>query len=101
MLPAFLPAECVLVYAGSVNGERPLPPCPPSMLVAIAFHNSLRTRSLLSFIAVVLQIPTGFGLRWILDNQKWNRRKRGLIGLTVVAVPLATAWIWEIVSRHQ
>lgn len=54
MVPAFLPAECFLVYAGSVN----------------AFHNSLRARSLLSFMAVVLQIPAGFGLQMILDNEK-------------------------------
>lgn len=82
MLPAFIPAECFLVYSGSVN----------------AFHNDLRARSLLSFMAVVLQIPCGLGLQWILDHKVWGRRKRGLIGLTVVAVPLMAAWIWEIVS---
>lgn len=53
MIPAFLPAECFLVYGGSVN----------------AFHNDLRTRSLLSFIAVVLQIPCGYGLQKILDHK--------------------------------
>ncbi len=54
MVPAFLPAECFLVYGGSVN----------------AFHNNLRTRSLLSFLAVVLQIPCGYGLQKILDHKK-------------------------------
>jgi len=53
MIPAFLPAECFLVYGGSVN----------------AFHNDLRTRSLLSFIAVCLQIPAGYGLQKILDHK--------------------------------
>ncbi len=52
-VPAFLPAECFLVYGGSVN----------------AYHNNLRTRSLLSFIAVVLQIPCGVGLQYILDHE--------------------------------
>ena len=53
-IPAFLPAECFLVYGGSVN----------------AFHNNLRTRCLLSFISVVLQIPAGIGLQMILDHEK-------------------------------
>lgn len=53
MIPAFLPAECFLVYGGSVN----------------AFHNNLRTRSLLSFVAVCLQIPCGYGLQKILDHK--------------------------------
>ncbi|KAL3486471.1 hypothetical protein BJX62DRAFT_246798 [Aspergillus germanicus] len=81
MIPAFLPAECFLVYGGSVN----------------AFHNNLRTRCLLSFIAVVLQIPCGYGLQLILDNKKWKRRSRAFAGLVVVGVPLLAAWIWEII----
>lgn len=52
-VPAFLPAECFLVYGGSVN----------------AFHNNLRTRCLLSFIAVVLQIPAGYLLQLVLDHK--------------------------------
>ncbi|KAK5116713.1 hypothetical protein LTR62_007387 [Meristemomyces frigidus] len=90
MMPAFLPAECFLVYSGSVN----------------AFHNDLRARSLLSFMAVVLQIPCGLALQWILDNKRWGRRTRALIGLTAVAVPLVGSWIWEIIrvrgyDRHN
>lgn len=81
MLPAFLPAGSFLIYNGSVN----------------AFHNNLRARSLLSFIAVVVQIPCGHGLHLILDNPKWQRKTRGLLGLTAVTIPLMTAWIWEIV----
>jgi MFS family permease len=85
MIPAFLPSECFLVYGGSVN----------------AFHNDLRTRSLLSFVAVVLQIPAGIGLQKILDHDKWSRRTRAIIGLAVVGIPLMGAWIWEIVrTRH-
>ncbi len=53
-IPAFLPAETFLVYGGSVN----------------AFHNNLRARCLLSFMAVVLQIPAGYGLQLILDHKK-------------------------------
>ena len=48
-------------------------------------------------MAVVLQLPFGLGLQMIRDHKVWGRRKRGLIGLTVVAVPLVAAWIWEIV----
>ncbi|KAF2705960.1 hypothetical protein K504DRAFT_387272 [Pleomassaria siparia CBS 279.74] len=81
MLPAFFPAECFLVYSGSVN----------------AYLNNLRTRSILSFIAVCLQIPAGWGLQWILDRPYWGRRKRGLIGLTVVAGPMLVAWVWEMI----
>ncbi|KAF2011274.1 hypothetical protein BU24DRAFT_397708 [Aaosphaeria arxii CBS 175.79] len=65
MLPAFLPSEGFLVYSGSVN----------------AHLNNLRTRSLLSFMAVVLQIPAGWGLQLILDRPTWSRRMRGMIGL--------------------
>lgn len=80
-MPAFLPAECFLVYGGSVN----------------AFHNDLRTRCLLSFIAVVLQIPCGYGLQRVLDHKKWKRRNRAFIGLVIVGIPLMAAWIWEII----
>ena len=57
-------------------------------------------------MAVVLQIPCGLGLQWILDNQRWGRRKRALIGLTVVTIPLTAAWVWEIIrvkgyTRHN
>jgi hypothetical protein len=81
MVPAFLPSEGFLVYSGSVN----------------AYNNNLRTRSLLSFIAVVMQIPAGWALQAILDYPGWGRRKRGLVGLTAVAVPLVAAWVWEMV----
>ena len=57
-------------------------------------------------MAVVLQIPCGIGLQYILDNQRWDRRKRAIVGLTVVAMPLVAAWIWEIIrvkgyDRHN
>ncbi|KAI0129691.1 hypothetical protein BJ170DRAFT_617268 [Xylariales sp. AK1849] len=81
MLPAFFPSECFLVYSGAVN----------------AHLNNLRARSLLSFIAVVSQIPAGWGLQWILDHKGWGRRKRGLIGLTAVSVPMLVAWVWEMI----
>ncbi|KAF2112537.1 hypothetical protein BDV96DRAFT_601941 [Lophiotrema nucula] len=85
MVPAFLPAECFLVYGGSVN----------------AFHNNLRTRSLLGFISVVLQIPAGWALQWVLDNKKWKRRTRALLGLGGVGVPLIAAWVWEVVRTRN
>jgi len=81
MIPAFLPSECFLVYGGSVN----------------AFHNDLRTRCLLSFCAVVIQIPAGLGLQKILDHKAWTRRRRAFTGLATVGTPLMAAWIWEIV----
>jgi len=45
----------------------------------------------------VLQIPAGLGLQLILDNEKWKRKTRAFIGLTVVGIPLTGAWIWEII----
>ncbi|KAJ4405739.1 hypothetical protein N0V91_005046 [Didymella pomorum] len=81
MVPAFLPSEGFLVYSGSVN----------------AFHNNLRARSLLAFIAVVLQIPAGWALQAVLDYPHWGRRKRGLVGLTGVSAGLLVAWIWEMI----
>ncbi|KUJ07076.1 uncharacterized protein LY89DRAFT_601886 [Mollisia scopiformis] len=85
MVPAFLPAECFLVYGGSVN----------------AYHNNLRTRCLLGFISVVLQVPFGYGLQLILDHKAWHRRTRAFIGLAVVGIPLIGAWIWEIVRTRN
>ena len=57
-------------------------------------------------MAVVLQVPCGIGLQYVLDNQSWDRRKRALIGLTAVSIPLVAAWIWEPVrvkgyNRHN
>jgi hypothetical protein len=90
MIPAFLPSECFLVFSGSVN----------------AYHNNLRTRCLLSFCAVAMQIPAGYGLKKILDNKNWHRRKRAFVGLAAVSVPLVAAWIWQLVfvrdfDRHD
>jgi ABC-type sugar transport system permease subunit len=68
------------------------------LLTKTAYNNNLRTRSLLAFIAVVMQIPAGWALQAILDDPGWGRRKRGLVGLTSVAVPLVIAWVWEMVS---
>jgi MFS family permease len=85
MIPAFLPSECFLVYMGSTN----------------AYRNDLRTRCLLSFCAVVFQIPAGYGLQKILDHKTWTRRTRALTGLAVVGVPLMAAWIWEIVRTRN
>lgn len=98
MIPAFLPCETYLVYSGSVNGVF----CHwegRNLLTAVAYHNNLRARSLLPMTAQVILIPCGYGLQCILDNKRWTRRSRGLIGLTAVAVPLIIAWIWEIVCR--
>lgn len=81
MIPAFLPSETFLVYSGSVN----------------AYHNNLRTRCLLSFMAVVIQVPCGYGLQKILDHKTWPRRKRAFVGLAVVGIPLMGAWMWEII----
>lgn len=90
MIPAFLPSECFLVYSGSTN----------------AYHNNLRTRCLLSFLAVVIQVPCGYGLQKILDYQGWARQKRAFVGLAVVSTPMLGAWIWQIVrartyNRHN
>lgn len=81
MVPAFLPSQVYLVYAGSVN----------------VYQNSLRARSLLSFCAVVVQILVAFGLQYLLDHPKLNRRTRAIAGLCSIGIPLIGAWIWETV----
>ncbi|RDW89162.1 hypothetical protein BP6252_01194 [Coleophoma cylindrospora] len=85
MIPAFLPAETYLVYLGSAN----------------AFHNNLRTRCLLSFMSVVLQIPFSIILQKLLDHDQWARKTRAKLGLAFVAVPLLAAWIWEMVRTRN
>ncbi|KAJ5573147.1 hypothetical protein N7450_010131 [Penicillium hetheringtonii] len=85
MVPAFLPAETFLVYGGSVN----------------AYRNNLRTRCLLSFIAVVIQVPCGLLLQYVLDNKRWKRRTRAFLGLGIVGIPLIGAWIWEIIRTRN
>lgn len=57
----------------------------------------MRTRSLLAFVAVVLQIPAGWALQAVLDYPHWGRRKRGLVGLTGVCAGLLVAWVWEMI----
>ncbi|ORY64795.1 uncharacterized protein BCR38DRAFT_431019 [Pseudomassariella vexata] len=84
MLPAFLPAGSFLIYLGSVN----------------AFQNNLRVRSLVSFVALIVQIPFGHLLHFFLDHPGWSKRKRGLIGLAFVGVPLCAAWMWEIIRTR-
>jgi hypothetical protein len=81
MIPCFFVSETYLVFLGSTN----------------AWRNNLRTRCLCSFVAVVLQIPFSLGLQQILDHSSWRRRKRALLGLAYIAIPLWAAWIWEIV----
>ncbi|KAF9886549.1 hypothetical protein FE257_011321 [Aspergillus nanangensis] len=85
MVPAFLPAECFLVYGGSVN----------------AYHNNLRTRCLLSFVAVLIQVPCGVLLQSVLDNKNWKRRSRAFVGLGMVGIPLIAAWVWEIIRVRK
>jgi len=85
MIPCFIPAECYLVYLGSTN----------------AFHNNLRTRCLLSFMSVVLQIPFSLLLQWLLDNKRWKRKTRALLGLSYVGVPLMASWIWEMIRTRN
>ncbi|KAJ5613178.1 hypothetical protein N7510_006372 [Penicillium lagena] len=90
MFPAFFPAEAFLVYSGSAN----------------AFHNNLRTRCLLGFVALVIQVPCGFALQALLDHKTWRRRSRAFAGLVFVGTPLMAAWIWEIIrvrgyDRHN
>ena len=36
-------------------------------------------------------------MQYVLDYPGWGRRKRGLIGLTGVCIPLVIAWVWEMV----
>ncbi|KAE8337779.1 hypothetical protein BDV24DRAFT_154057 [Aspergillus arachidicola] len=81
MIPCYFVSETYLVYLGSTN----------------IWRNNLRTRCLCSFTAVTIQIPFSFGLRYLLDQRNWKRQTRAFLGLLYVAVPLWTAWIWELV----
>lgn len=36
-------------------------------------------------------------MQYVLDYSGWGRRKRGLVGLTGVCIPLVIAWVWEMV----
>lgn len=76
LLPAFLASNWFYSYQFGMN----------------AFYFSLRTRSLNSLIYWLTQVIGTTGLSVILDNSHIRRRKRGLIGLTIVCVFVMTTW---------
>lgn len=57
-----------------------------------AFYFSLRTRSLNSLIYWLTQVLGTFFLSLILDSSKFDRRKRGIIGTTIVSIFVMTTW---------
>ena len=65
-----------------------------------AYAFNLRTRVLNSFLNNLIQIPTTLGLGFLLDNERiGTRRKRAIIGITVVGTWITgtyiaqTAWL--------
>lgn len=57
-----------------------------------AFSLNLRSRSLNNVVFWVIQIPSPFLFGAILDNRKFQRRIRGLIGLSIAFVIVIIAW---------
>lgn len=66
-----------------------------------AFYYSLRTRSLNSMVYWLTQIIGTFGLSLILDNQKFKRKPRGLVGLAITCVFVIATWAGGAVFQQQ
>lgn len=77
LLPAFFSSNFFYSYQFGIN----------------AFYYSLRTRSLDSMTYWLTQVIGTFGLSFILDNQRFKRRSRGLVGLAITCVFVLATWI--------
>ena len=86
MLPTFFAPEVFFPFQSSMN--------------AYAFN--LRTRSLNSMLGSAIQVPTSFAMGWILDNEKFGRRKtRAFIGITIDAVWITSTYIAQTIWLHS
>lgn len=70
-------------------------------LSAYAFN--LRTRSLNSVIFWAVQIPSTFLYSLVLDNNRFSRRVRGIMALTIAASVVVVSWALalKIQVQHQ
>ena len=57
-----------------------------------AFAFNLRTRGLNNVIFWAVQMPATFIFGIVLDNKKFSRRARGLMGLAIVSILVIVAW---------
>lgn len=86
MLPAFFAPEVFFPFQSSMN--------------AYAFN--LRTRSLNSMLSSAVQVPTSFAMGWILDNEKFGKRKRrAFIAITIDAVWITSTYIAQTIWLHS
>lgn len=61
-----------------------------------AYTFNLRTRSLNSVIFWAVQIPSTLAFGWVLDNDKFQRRMRGTMALTLSGIIVALSWALAI-----
>ncbi|RFU31056.1 hypothetical protein B7463_g5272, partial [Scytalidium lignicola] len=82
MLPTFFAPEMFFPLQSSIN----------------AYAFSLRTRSLNAVLGSFIQIPTSVAMGYILDNEKFGRRKtRAFIGIAIDAIWITGAYIAQTV----
>lgn len=78
MIPTFFTPEMFFPLQSSIN----------------AYAFSLRTRSLNAVLGSFIQIPTSFAMGYILDNEKFGRRKiRAFLGIGIDAIWITGAYI--------
>jgi hypothetical protein len=68
-----------------------------------AYTFNLRTRSLNSVLFWAVQIPATFLYGLVLDNDRFSRRVRGIMALTIAVVIVAVSWALalRIQVKHQ
>jgi hypothetical protein len=86
MIPAYFTPEVSLVMSSSFN----------------AYAYNLRTRSLNNFLVHLIQIPLALIMGWILDNERFGRRRtRALIAITIDTVWITGVYIAQTIWLHS
>jgi hypothetical protein len=75
------------------------------MLTYSAFYFDLRTRGLANVIFWAVQMPCAYGLTLILDNERMERRIRGILTVTVALAGWVCQSVWvnqgNQINRHE
>ncbi|KZO91337.1 hypothetical protein CALVIDRAFT_588995 [Calocera viscosa TUFC12733] len=66
-----------------------------------AYAFNLRARTLLGLLYSIAQAPGGFFLVPILDNTRFSRRTRGLMGVGVMAIVIYGTWLGKVPSLRK